>query len=46
MPFSLTNAPTQFQAYINKALARLVNITYIMYLDNILIFSNSKEEYI
>jgi hypothetical protein len=45
MPFSLINAPAYFQAYINKALASLVNITCIIYLDNILIFLDTKEEY-
>ena len=46
MPFRLTNAPAQFQAYINKALVGLVNVTCIVYLDNILIFLNTKEEHI
>jgi hypothetical protein len=45
MPFGLTNAPAQFQAYINQALARLIDITCIVYLDNILIFSDTKEEH-
>jgi hypothetical protein len=46
MPFGLTNAPAQFQAYINKALVGLVNITYIVYLDNVLIFLDTKQEYV
>jgi type IV secretory pathway VirB4 component len=46
MPFSLTNAPAQFQAYINKALVGLLNVTCIIYLDNILIFSNTEEEHV
>jgi hypothetical protein len=46
MPFSLTNAPAQFQAYINKALVELVNIIYIVYLDDVLIFLETKKEYI
>jgi hypothetical protein len=46
MPFRLTNAPTQFQAYINEALAGLVNVTCIVYLNNILVFLDNKEEYI
>jgi hypothetical protein len=45
MPFGLTNAPAQFQAYMNEALAGLVDVTCIVYLDDILIFSNSKEEH-
>jgi muramoyltetrapeptide carboxypeptidase LdcA involved in peptidoglycan recycling len=46
MPFGLTNAPAQFQAYINKALVGLVNIIYIVYLDNVLIFLETKKEHI
>jgi hypothetical protein len=46
MPFSLTNAPAQFQAYINKALVGLVDVTCIVYLDNMLIFSETKKEHI
>jgi hypothetical protein len=45
MPFSLINAPAYFQAYINEALASLVNITCIIYLDDVLIFSDTKEEH-
>jgi hypothetical protein len=44
MPFSLTNAPAQFQAYINEVLVSLVNITCIVYLDNILIFLDTEEK--
>jgi hypothetical protein len=46
MPFSLTNAPAQFQAYINEALVGLVDIIYIVYLDNVLIFSETEKEHI
>ena len=41
MPFGLTNAPATFQAYINKALVGLVDITCVVYLDDILIFSDT-----
>ena len=41
----LTNTPATFQAYINKALYGLVNNFYIVYLDNILVFSRTKEDY-
>ena len=41
----LTNAPTTFQAYINKALQGLVDDFCIIYLDDILVFSKTKEEY-
>jgi len=45
MPFGLTNALATFQAYINKALAGLVNIFCVVYLDNILIFLREGEDY-
>ena len=41
MPFGLTNAPATFQVYINRALAPLLDNTYYVYLDNILIFTYS-----
>jgi hypothetical protein len=37
MPFRLYNTPATFQAYINRALIGLVDICYMVYLDNILI---------
>jgi muramoyltetrapeptide carboxypeptidase LdcA involved in peptidoglycan recycling len=46
MPFGLTNAPAQFQAYINKALTGLVNITCIVYLNNILVFLETEKEHV
>lgn len=45
VPFGLTNAPATFQAYINKALHGLVDDCCIVYLDDILIFSNTREEH-
>ena len=45
MPFSLINAPIIFQTYIYKALTGLLNIIYIVYLNNILIFSRTEKEY-
>ena len=41
----LTNSLATFQAYINKALRGLVDDFYIVYLDDILIFSKTKEEH-
>ena len=38
MPFGSANAPATFQAYINRALAGLVDVTCIMYIDDILIY--------
>ncbi|EED12060.1 gag/polymerase/env polyprotein, putative [Talaromyces stipitatus ATCC 10500] len=45
MLFGLTNAPAAFQGYINQALRGLVDDFYIIYLDDILIFSKTKEEH-
>ena len=45
MNFGLTNAPASFQAYINNALLEYLDVFYTAYLDDILIYSNSKKEY-
>jgi hypothetical protein len=46
MHIGLTNAPAQFQAYIHQVLAGLVDVTCIVYLDDILIFSDTEEEHV
>jgi len=46
MLFRLTNAPATFQAYINKALSGLLDIIYIVYLNDIIVYSNNYEVYI
>ena len=38
MFFRLSNTPAYFQNYINKILAKKLNIFVIVYLDNILIY--------
>ena len=45
MSFSLTNTLATFQAYINKALFRLINYFIVIYLNNILIYFKLKEDY-
>jgi hypothetical protein len=46
MPMGLTNAPVTFQSYINNALWGYVDDFCVVYLDNILVYSQSEEEYI
>ena len=46
MPFDLTNAPTTFQTLINKIFRPFLNKFVIAYLDDIVIYSNSYQEYI
>lgn len=43
MPFGLTNAPATFQNYIHGALRGLVDSCCIVYLDDILIYSQDRE---
>jgi hypothetical protein len=45
MPFSLTNAPATYQALVNNVLREHLDIFVITYLDNILIYSQSKKEH-
>ena len=45
MPFGLTNRPAIYQRYINNILFDYLDIFYIVYLDDILIYSENKLEY-
>src|SRR5260370_26361974 len=45
MPFGLTNAPVVFQWFINEVLGNLLDICAVGYLDDILIYSDSKEQH-
>jgi hypothetical protein len=46
MPFGLTNAPASFQAYANDCLREFLDIFCIVYLDDVLIFSDTLEEHV
>jgi hypothetical protein len=46
MPFGLTNAPAVFQHFMNNIFHDQLNIYVIVYLDDILIFSQSREEHV
>ena len=44
MLFRLSNIPASFQDYINKILAKKLNICVIVYLDDILIYTKDAEQ--
>jgi hypothetical protein len=46
MPFGLANAPATFQSYINQAMSDLLDTCCVVYLDDIIIYSNSAEEHV
>lgn len=46
MPFGLTNAPAVFQTLVNDVFRDLFNVCVFVYLDDILIFSKSRQEHV
>ncbi|KAF8748849.1 hypothetical protein RHS01_10553 [Rhizoctonia solani] len=45
MPFGLTNAPAAFQHFMNDLFRDLINVTVVIYLDDILIFSEDPKDH-
>ena len=45
MPFGLSNAPASFQSYINGVLRPYFDITVIVYLDDVLVFSRNPSQH-
>jgi hypothetical protein len=46
MPFKLTNAPTLYQSLINNIFRKYLDDFMVAYLDDILIYSKTKEKHI
>ena len=46
MPFGLSNAPVTFQRYINDILREYINRGVVVYIDNIMIYTETLDEYI
>lgn len=45
MPFGLTNAPAAFQHFMNEVLREFLDVTVVVYLDDILVFSADREQH-
>jgi len=45
MPFGLTNVPAAFQQFMNNIFSDLLDVCVVIYLDDILIYSNNMSEH-
>jgi Reverse transcriptase (RNA-dependent DNA polymerase) len=45
MPFRLSNAPATFQAFVTNIFLDMIDRKLLVYIDNILAYSNSKEDH-
>jgi len=45
MPFGLTNAPSIFQRFVNEIFANLLDVYVLVYLDDILVFSDNMADH-
>ena len=46
MPFGLANAPSVFQKHLNNILSEKIDRAVVVYIDNILIYTETEEEHI
>jgi len=46
MPFGLTNAPSVFQRYLNNILSEKIDRGVVVYIDDILIYTQTEEEHV
>ena len=46
MPFGLTNAPSVFQRHVNNILAEKIDQGVVVYIDDLLIYSETEEEHV
>ncbi|MBW0490821.1 hypothetical protein O181_030536 [Austropuccinia psidii MF-1] len=46
IPFGFTNAPASFRNIVNYIFADFLNIFFVVYLDDIIVFSSSEEEHV
>ena len=44
-PFSLANAPSLFQHFVNNTLQPYLDVFYTAYIDDILVYSNNLAKY-
>ncbi|KNZ62235.1 hypothetical protein VP01_12981g1, partial [Puccinia sorghi] len=45
MPFGLCNAPSTFQHFVNDIFANLVEVYFVVYLDDILVYSKTLDSH-
>ncbi|MBW0498146.1 hypothetical protein O181_037861 [Austropuccinia psidii MF-1] len=46
MPFGLTNSPASFQNLVNDIFQDILDVYFVVYLDDIMVFSKSEEEHV